>query len=127
MVFAAAYLFTNLMIVDDAKGQSALNLILIDENSIAPNQVTLSNLDSFELQFKRDLPAGTIKKDVDEYLQRRNLRCFFATAEGLGKNTFYCRIENIGNRGGFTADLSIRIHLNSSLEVDDISFRVDYL
>jgi hypothetical protein len=136
VIIATAYLFGHLLAPADAKGHRAPELMLIADNPIAPTQVTLSNLETFERQFKHNVATGMKKTEVEEYLRRQNLHCSFAAASRLGENTFpnglggnsiHCRIKNIGKRGVFTADLSIRIHLNPNLEVEDVYFRVDYL
>ena len=95
---------------------------------ISPNEVTLSNLDAFKAQMIRDLPTGTSKAEVEAYLGRSGMRCSFTDKHWPGGwgNMFHCRISNIGLRGGFTADLAIKIHLDATDQVDNVFFKVDY-
>jgi hypothetical protein len=101
----------------------------IGTDRISPSEVNLSNLDLFEAQLRQDLPVRTPKQEVEAYLTRWNIPHSFADPGiGLGENTFYGTLKNIGVRAGiFMASLAIRIHLDADARVDGIKFRVDYL
>jgi hypothetical protein len=93
---------------------------------IMPNQVTLSNVEAFKEQMRGDLPVGTAKTTVEEYLARwKILHSFYGPEYGPNfENTFGARIPDIGRRLGlFPVDLNIRIYLDSSDRLREISFR----
>ncbi len=101
-----------------------------EEMRILPKQVTLSNVEAFKEQMRRDLPPGTEKVDVEEYLTRWNiLHSFYGPSPlyGANGNAFQGRIPNIGRLYLFPANLFIRIHLDSSERVREIFFRVDHV
>lgn len=94
---------------------------------ISSSEVRLSNIETFEAQFRQDIPLGTPRRAVESYLVRQSVPHFFTEqGSGLGENTFYGTLRNIGTRWGFPASLAIRIHLNGNERVDKIWFRIDY-
>lgn len=95
--------------------------------AISANEVTLSNLDAFEAQMIRDLPIGTPKASVQDYITRTGLKCSFVEPRGPDwGNLFGCRIENIGHLGIFSAGLGVGIYLDAKAQVKNLFFRVDY-
>ena len=95
---------------------------------IAPHEVTLSNVAAFEKQLLADLPPGTPKREVESYLTQWNIRHSYADeVYGIGGNTFYGTIENIGTwRGLFEASLAILIHLDADDRVKSIESQIVY-
>ena len=90
--------------------------------------VTLSNVDAFKEQVRRDLPLGTKKGEVDAYLKRWNFRYDFFEPNpvyGRNGNSFQAVLQDIGYRLIFPVDLLIRIHLDGNDEVSEIFFRLD--
>src|SRR5262245_26563336 len=83
---------------------------------ILPGQVTLSNVEAFKQQMRRDLPVGTPKAEVEEYLTRwKILHSFYGPAYGPFGNAFGARIPDIALRLGlFPSDLNIKIYLDAS-------------
>ena len=113
---------------ENAYAQEAHNSTAMTEKRISPSEVTLSNLDAFEAQMRRDLPIGTPKQDVEAYLTQSKIRHGFTEGRsGPFGPLFQATIENIGRRVVFTASLAIRIHLDPDGKVDEITFRVEYL
>ena len=97
------------------------------EKRIVPEAVNLGNVESFKAQLRRDLPIGTPKVDVEDYLVRWGIQYAFVPANtGQGDNTFYASLKNLGTQSGFPTDLAIRIHLDSNGRVEAIIFRLDH-
>jgi hypothetical protein len=94
---------------------------------VITSELNFANIDAFESQIRRDVPLGTSKQRVEVYLSRENIPHGLAQPNsGVGENTFYGTVKNVGTRLGFEASLAIRIHLDQKEKVDKIWFRVDY-
>jgi hypothetical protein len=107
-------------------GNSTISAAVVTKR-ISSGEVRLSNLDAFEAQIRRDVPLGAPKQRIETYLSQQNIPHLFAEPNsGVGENTFYGTLKNIGARWGFPASLAIRIHLDHNEKVDKIWFRVDY-
>ena len=62
------------------------------EPQILPNQVTLSNVEAFKEQMRRDLPVGTAKTSVEGYLTHWNIvHSFYGPAYGPSYGTRFRR------------------------------------
>jgi len=95
---------------------------------ILPDNVTLSNRGSFERQLRQDLPIGTAKERVEDYLTDLKIKHFFNGRPALiDQNTFYAMVDDIGSWFGFPGTLQIRIHLDGNDKLDSMTFRVDHL
>lgn len=100
-----------------------------EEGHIHPNQVTLDNMEAFEIQVRRDLPIGTDKEDVEAFLTNWSIEYeYFAPDYGSEHyaNSYRIVLSNIGTRVFFPASLIIYIHLDESDMIREIVFRDHY-
>jgi hypothetical protein len=121
------YRWFRLLIVLATVGIGSLQEARTGETRILPNQVTVSNVEAFKEQMRRDLPVGTAKASVEEYLTRWKIPYdFFGPAYGPSfGNTFQGRFPDIGYRLGiFPVDLNFRIYFDSDDKVREIFFQV---
>lgn len=96
---------------------------------ILPSQVTLSNLEAFKEQVRRDLPLGTPQANVEAYLRRWNIPYdFFGPLPIYGPdgNSFRGKLSNIGRLDGYEVDLAIWIYLDANEKVERVEFRLNW-
>jgi hypothetical protein len=96
---------------------------------ILPQDVSTRNLEAYEAQFRRDIPVGTPKAEVEGYLTRMNIRHLFLPSSIYGNdgNVFQAVFNDIGTVLGFQASLGIWIRLDEEDKVREIVFRLQYL
>lgn len=113
-----------------AQEHQAADAPAVADARIPPSEVTLDNLEAFQEQLHRDLPVGTAKNDVEEYLMHWSIRHLYLEPfpiHGRYGNSFQCAIGYIGMRSGFPARLTFYVHLDGSDAVREITFSVKYL
>ena len=132
LLVVAAVTSLGLLVIQSAAAQEhhAADVLAVADERIHPSEVTLENVEAFQEQVRRDLPVGTAKKDVEEYLINWGIRHLYlepVPIYGRYGNSFQCAIGYIGVRRGFDARLTFYIHLDGIDAVREISFSVKYL
>ena len=88
------------------------------------SKVTLKNLDAFKQSMRNDLPIGSSREDIENYLKRNKIRYGYYERD----KTYHAGIPNIGRwRIIYTAHLSIYLRLDDAEErLKQIDFDVQY-
>ena len=116
-----------LMRVSHAQEKPSSFAAALGGKRVHPSEVSLSNVEAFEAQMRRDLPLGTPKANVEAYLKCWSIPYFFADADGTPTgNAFYGTLMKIGKKSKFTGHLAIRIFLDEEDKIREIVFRIDY-
>ena len=100
-------------------------LLIMSINYCVANddRVTLKNVDAFEQKMRADLPIGSTKEEVENYLIKKGIQYQYFESD----KTFYAGIPKIGRRMlVYNAYLSIKIKLNDSEQLQALDFRVIY-
>ena len=110
-----------------AQDHQAVDTPAVADQRIPPSDVTLENLEAFQEQVRYDLPVGTAKRDVEEYLTLWQMpHDFFGRSYGSLGNSFHAVVEDLGLYHGFIPRLSVWIYLDDKDLVREVKFRTTF-